>query len=74
MQKVPKAAADTGYVVDYVLEQLPPISATAMPNVIVETTLDKNLQRRAQEIVSDALAQTRRGIRRKPGGPRGARW
>jgi penicillin-binding protein 1A len=55
--KVTKVAADTGYVVDYILEQMPPISSTGDADVIVETTLDKNLQRRAQDIVKDTLAK-----------------
>src|SRR6185312_17458842 len=45
--KVTTAAADTGYVVDYILEQMPPISSAGKADVIVETTLDKNLQHRA---------------------------
>jgi len=56
-QKVPKTAADTGYVVDYVLDQLPPIIGAGHDELIVETTLDKDLQRRAQEIVSENLTK-----------------
>ncbi|HEY8195182.1 MAG TPA: penicillin-binding protein 1A [Hyphomicrobium sp.] len=55
--KVTKVAADIGYVVDYILEQMPPISSTGDADVIVETTLDKNLQHRAQDIVKDTLAK-----------------
>jgi penicillin-binding protein 1A len=55
--KMPKAAADSGYVVDYVLEQLPPIIGTDHAELIVETTLDKDLQHRAQEIVTDNLTK-----------------
>ena len=56
-QKVPKTAADAGYVVDYVLDQLPPIIGAGHDELIVETTLDKDLQRRAQEIVSENLTK-----------------
>jgi penicillin-binding protein 1A len=55
--KVPKTAADAGYVVDYVLDQLPPIIGAGHDELIVETTLDKDLQRRAQEIVSENLTK-----------------
>ncbi|HEY8129012.1 MAG TPA: penicillin-binding protein 1A [Hyphomicrobium sp.] len=56
-QKVAKTSADAGYVVDYVLEQLPSLVGGEHTDLVVETTVDKNLQRRAQEIVADNLAQ-----------------
>jgi len=55
--KTQKAATDTGYVVDYVLDQLPPIIDTDHTGIVIETTLDKDLQHRAQAIVSDGLAR-----------------
>jgi len=55
--KEPKADADSGYVVDYVLEQLPSLIGSGYAEVTVETTLDKNLQRRAEEIVAQSLAK-----------------
>jgi penicillin-binding protein 1A len=56
--KVAKTAADAGYVVDYVLDQLPSaVGDGDQGDLIVETTVDKTLQRKAQEIVSDALAK-----------------
>ena len=55
--KEPKTAADAGYVVDYVLDQLPSMIGDGHAELIVETTLDRNLQRRAQQIVGDSLAK-----------------
>jgi len=55
--KDPKPAADVGYVVDYVLDQLPSMIGEGHAELIVETTLDRNLQRRAQQIVTDSLAK-----------------
>lgn len=57
-QKIEQTAADAGYVVDYVLDQLPAaVSEDEQADLIVETTVDKKLQQRAQEIVSDTLAR-----------------
>ena len=55
--KTTVVASDTGYVVDYILDQMPPISQTASGEVIVQTTLDRDLQRSAQKIVKDTLAR-----------------
>lgn len=57
-QKIEQTAADAGYVVDWVLDQLPAaVSEDEQADLIVETTVDKKLQRRAQEIVADTLAR-----------------
>jgi len=57
-EKVEKTAADAGYVIDYVLDQLPSaVGDGDQGDLIIETTVDKNLQRKAQEIVSDTLAK-----------------
>ncbi|CCB63252.1 transglycosylase domain-containing protein [Hyphomicrobium sp. MC1] len=57
-QKIEQTAADAGYVVDWVLDQLPAaVSEDEQADLIVETTVDKNLQRRAQETVADTLAR-----------------
>ncbi|MBS0252687.1 MAG: penicillin-binding protein 1A [Proteobacteria bacterium] len=57
-QKIEQTAADAGYVVDYVLDQLPAaISEDEQADLIVETTVDRKLQQRAQEIVADTLAR-----------------
>lgn len=56
----PKSAKEnTGveYAIDFVLERLPPLLGTGHAEVVVETTLDANLQRRANEIVDKALAK-----------------
>ena len=56
----PKSQKDTSgveYAIDFVLERLPPLLGTGHAELIVETTLDANLQRRANEIVSKALAK-----------------
>lgn len=45
------------YAVDFVLERLPPLVAGGHSEIIVETTLDTMLQKRAGEIVASALAR-----------------
>lgn len=45
------------YAVDFVLEKLPPLIDSGHGEVIVETTLDAELQKRAGEVVSNALAR-----------------
>lgn len=47
--------AGAEYVVDYVLEQLPGLIGSGHPDVIVETTIDDDLQRRASEVVRKEL-------------------
>lgn len=57
-QKVEQTASDAGYVVDYVLDQLPAaVSEDEQADLIVETTVDKKVQQRAQEIIATTLAQ-----------------
>jgi penicillin-binding protein 1A len=56
----PKTQKDTSgvnYAVDFVLERLPQLLGGGHAEVVVETTLDAGLQRRANEIVSAALAK-----------------
>ena len=56
----PKTQRDTSgieYAIDFVLERLPPLLGGGHAEVVVETTLDATLQRRANEIVSKALAK-----------------
>jgi penicillin-binding protein 1A len=56
----PKTQKDTTgieYAIDFVLERLPPLLGGGHAEVVVETTLDANLQRRANEIVSKALSK-----------------
>ena len=43
------------YAVDFVLERLPPLVGSGHAEVIVETTIDAGLQRRANEIVNKEL-------------------
>lgn len=45
------------YAIDFVLERLPPLIGGGHGEVIVETTLDAALQRRAGEVVAGALAR-----------------
>jgi penicillin-binding protein 1A len=45
------------YAVDYVLDRLPPLASVAKRTVVVETTIDPDVQRRAQSVVSDMLAK-----------------
>ncbi|MEQ1652680.1 MAG: PBP1A family penicillin-binding protein [Hyphomicrobium sp.] len=56
----PKSQRDTTgieYAIDFVLERLPPLLGGGHAEVVVETTLDANLQRRANDIVRQALAK-----------------
>lgn len=45
------------FAVDYALDQLPPLASVGRREVIVETTIDADLQRRAQAIVEATLAR-----------------
>lgn len=45
------------YAIDFVLERLPPLIGGGHGEVIVETTLDADLQKRAGEVVANALAR-----------------
>jgi penicillin-binding protein 1A len=47
--------ADVGYAVDYVLERASAFENTDTDEIIIETTLDGNLQRRANEILAKEL-------------------
>jgi penicillin-binding protein 1A len=60
-----KIEDDAGYVIDYVLDRLPPMAGDGHAELVVETTLDPNLQRRAQQIVTHSL--DRRGAALKAG-------
>ena len=54
----PKAGKDTtgvSYAIDFVLERLPPLVGGGNAEVVVETTIDADLQRRANDIVSKSL-------------------
>jgi penicillin-binding protein 1A len=55
-----KSSRDAGgaeYAVDYVLERLPQLLGSGHAEVIVETTIDAKLQRRAQTAVEQTLAR-----------------
>ncbi len=45
------------FAVDYALDQLPPLASVGRRQVIVETTIDADLQRRAQAVVEATLAR-----------------
>ncbi|MEL6372574.1 MAG: PBP1A family penicillin-binding protein [Pseudomonadota bacterium] len=51
------------YAVDYILERLPSVVGTDKGTLIVETTIDRGLQARAQRIVSRTLAREGHGRR-----------
>jgi penicillin-binding protein 1A len=44
------------YAIDAVLEQLPPLVVSPAGDIVVETTIDANLQRHAQTLVQNALS------------------
>jgi penicillin-binding protein 1A len=50
------------YAVDAVLERLPSLIAGEAREIVVETTIDANLQRKAQQIVHDMLATEGRSL------------
>ncbi len=61
----PKSQKDTSgveYAIDFVLERLPPLVGGGHAEVVVETTLDANLQRRANDIVSKNLNRYGEGL------------
>jgi len=45
------------YAVDFALERLPPLLGSGHAEVVVETTIDASLQRRAQKIVQSEIAR-----------------
>ena len=45
------------WAIDYVLDRLPPLLAPDSPEIIVQTTIDAELQRRAQAVVEATLAR-----------------
>jgi penicillin-binding protein 1A len=49
--------AGAGYAADFVMEHLPPIDAGKGAEIVVETTIDAALQRRAGEVVAKELAR-----------------
>ena len=58
----PKSSKDSNgveYAIDFVLERLPPLVGGGHSEIVVETTLDADLQRKANEIVARGL--TRQG-------------
>ena len=55
--KITKVRTSADYIVDFVLEQMPPLVSGGHAEVIVETTLDAELQRQATEIVANGLAR-----------------
>ena len=50
-----REAAGIEYAVDYVLERLPPLVGSGHAEVVVETTIDADLQRRAHDVVERHL-------------------
>ena len=55
--KTQKDTTGVEYAVDFVLEHLPPLVGGGHAEVVVETTLDADLQRRANDIVAKSLAR-----------------
>lgn len=51
------AKAGVGYAVDYVMEELPQLATYKESEIIVETTVDAALQRRASAAVTEAVAK-----------------
>lgn len=56
----PKSGGDTddyGYAVDFVLDRLPPLLGDGHAEIVVETTLDAELQKNASRVVETSLAK-----------------
>jgi penicillin-binding protein 1A len=56
VEALQRGASGLDYAVDAVLEQLPPLAVSPASDVIVETSIDGNLQRRAQALVTAVLS------------------
>lgn len=63
--EVDRKSTGLDYAVDYVLDRLPPLASVAKRVVVVETTIDPDVQRRAQTVVSETLAKE--GVTAKAG-------
>ncbi|MEZ5817820.1 MAG: PBP1A family penicillin-binding protein [Hyphomicrobiaceae bacterium] len=50
-----KSLSGLEYAVDYVLDRLPPLASVAKRQVVIETTIDPDIQRRAQSSVATML-------------------
>ena len=50
-------ASGLAYAVDFILERLPPLSSGGHGEIVIETTLDAGLQKRASEIVAASLVR-----------------
>ncbi|MGE0767035.1 MAG: PBP1A family penicillin-binding protein [Hyphomicrobiaceae bacterium] len=55
--EVNRQANGLEYAVDYVLDRLPPLASISKRMVVVETTIDPDVQRRAQAAVTETLAK-----------------
>ncbi|MEO1277775.1 MAG: transglycosylase domain-containing protein, partial [Planctomycetota bacterium] len=58
-----KSARQLGYAIDYVLAHMPQLSGLEQGIIIVETTIDAGLQRKAQTVLAQTLARARGGRR-----------
>lgn len=58
----PKDQTGVEHAIDFVLERMPPLIAADHGEIVVETTIDPGLQRRAQEIVQRHLTTTGDGM------------
>jgi penicillin-binding protein 1A len=58
----PRESSGVEYAVDAVLERLPPLAGAGNGELVVETTIDARLQRRAQTLVHDLLSSEGRSL------------
>jgi penicillin-binding protein 1A len=63
-----RAQSGVDYAVDAALDQLPPLAVSADADIVIETSIDGNLQRRAQALVRAALAGEGIGARASQAG------
>ncbi len=50
-----KSDSGIDYAIDYILENMPPLAGSGQAEIVVETTIDAGLQKRASEIVTREL-------------------
>ena len=68
-----KKSGSGNYIADWVMDVLPYHVGTIEQDVVVETTVDLNLQKEAEEAVASTIAAERREIRHRRGRDRRAR-
>ena len=69
-QTLQRGQSGVDYAVDAVLERLPSLVAAPASEIVIDTTIDANLQRRAQSLVQGCVGNRGRVHKCQPGRPR----